>query len=141
MGYGINPGTQATHASDSVGGEHVSRFKLTWGAANAATLVDTGTPLPVREPAKTGSLGQNAAGITPAADTLIAAQNTNRTSIDISNGTAAGIWLTFGGGAAAAGKGSYLPSKSTGTWQTTAAVRCAIETGGTGSAAVGYTEW
>lgn len=138
MALPVTPGSGAVVASEILGGEHHQQLKMEFGATGTATLVSSVNPLPVREPTKGSALSKG--GITAGAATgSVVASNTLRTIIEISNGGTSGIWLAFGS-TAVVGQGTYLPSKATGFWPTTAAVACILETGGAGGP-VGYTEW
>lgn len=165
--YRDGSGSPRTAAADSVSGEDVPRFKPQHGVAGAAVDASTANPfpvtmpgvtsgaplpaslpgvtaaapLPVREPVRGAAIGKNGAALTPGtSNTVVAAANASRTCIEVSNGSASGIWLAFGA-TAAVNTGTYLPAKATGYWYTTAAVNMVLETGGTGEAKVGYTEW
>lgn len=155
MGYAFTEGQGRTHASDLVSNEDVSRFKVTFGPANAATLVDTPTPMPVtmpaisvtaplpaRDPANGDPLSVGGLAAAPTSTQQIVAQNLNRKVLEIGNGNAYGIWIRFGSGSAVAGQGEYLPSKATGYWPTTARASCIMEVGATAAGnLIGYTEW
>jgi hypothetical protein len=134
----VTPGGGATVAADDVGGILVQRVKPTWGVDGTASDVTVTTPLPVREPVKGNALGKGGVTSSGASQPLVAA-NTNRTVVEVANGSVSGIWLAFGS-SAVAGQGSYLPSKATGYWPTTAAVNIIMEASGT-AGPVGYTEW
>jgi len=155
VGYAFTEGQGRTHAADLVGNEDVSRFKVTFGPVDAATLVDTPTPLPVvlptisvsaplptRDPANGDPLVVGALATAPTTTQQIAAQNLNRKVLEISNANTSGVWIRFGAGSAVAGQGTYLPSKATGYWPTTARAACIVEAGGTVAGnLIGYTEW
>lgn len=138
MALPVTPGSGAVVASEVINGEHHQQLKLEFGIAGSATPVSTTNPLPIREPVKASSLGKGGLASSAASQTVVAA-NLNRTILEISNAGPSGVWLAFGG-AAVAGQGTYLPSKSTGFWPTTSQVTCILEAAGT-AGPVGYTEW
>ncbi|MDB5280924.1 MAG: hypothetical protein JWR61_5879 [Ferruginibacter sp.] len=136
---GITPGSGAVAAADDIGGGVlVQRVKPTWGVDGTATDVTSTTPFPVREPVKGSALGKGGGTSSATAQTLITT-NASRTCVEVGNGSASGVWLAFGA-TATAGTGTYLPSKATGYWYTTAAVSYIMEASGT-AGPVGYTEW
>lgn len=138
--FGGRDGSGAPFAwvGDAISGGFMLAVKLDAGADGGSAPVSAAAPLPIREPVKGNAL--NKGGVTSAAGTsVVAAANGSRTVIEIANGGASGIWLAFGT-AAVAGQGSYLPSKATGYWPTTAAVNCILEASGT-AGPVGFTEW
>ena len=136
----IHPGGSAGIDRITVNGTPTdfSRIKVAFGPEGSITDASPANPLPVREPVNGNALGKG--GITSASSsTMVVAANASRTSVEVSNGGDNGIWLAFGT-TAVAGHGTYLPSKSTGVWATTAQVNCILESGGA-AGAVGYTQW
>lgn len=108
------------------------------GVKDSNGVVDTANPLSIQEPVKGNALGKG--GVTSgAASAQLVAANSNRKVIEVSNSGTTGVWLAFGS-TAVAGQGTYLPSKATGYWPTTAQVNLINESGGS-NGAVGYTEW
>ena len=138
MALPVTPGSGANVATDFVGGEHHQQLVIEFGAAGTPTRITPTSPLPVREPVKGSALGKGGITSSGASQTVVAA-NANRTMVEISNAGANGLWLSFGS-AAVVGQGTYLPSKATGYWPTTAAVAAILETGGV-AGPIGYTEW
>ena len=125
--------------SDSIAGlGSILVVKLDVGADGTSTPLSSTSPLPSRDPAKGNALGKGG-GTSTASTQQLAASNTSRTLIEVSNGGTSGVWLAFGS-SAVAGQGTYLPAKATGFWPTTAAVNYILEASGTGGP-VGYTEW
>lgn len=108
------------------------------GVKDSNGVVDSSNPLPTIDPPKGNALSKGGSTSTSSSTSLVAT-NTNRKVIEVSNGGTSGVWLSFGS-AAVVGQGTYLPSKATGFWPTTAQVFMILESGGTGGA-VGYTEW
>jgi len=108
------------------------------GVKDTNNVVDTSSPLAVQEPVKGSAAGKG--GITSSGSSQqVVASNSSRKAVEVSNGGTTGVWLAFGS-TAVAGQGTYLPSKATGWWATTAAVNAINESGGS-NGAVGYTEW
>ena len=107
------------------------------GAYQLEYVTGPGGGLVPATPVDGNQLGQGGATANTSSGQLVA-QNTSRKRIDISNGGTAGVWLHFGGSAAVAGQGTFLPPGSTGSWYTTARVAVIAASG---SQAVGYTEW
>ena len=138
MALNVTPGSGATVASDIVGGEHHQKLKVVYGVDGSVTPVSGTNPLPIREPVRGSALGKGGANSSSSTAQLVAA-NSSRNYIEVSNSGANGVWLSFGS-AAVAGQGTYLPSKATGFWPTTAAVHMILEASGV-AGAVGYTEW
>lgn len=138
MALPVTPGSGAVVASDVITGEHHQQLKIEFGAAGTATPVSATNPMPVREPVKGNALAKGGITSSAASQTVVAA-NLSRTIVEISNAGANGVWLSFGS-AAVVGQGTYLPSKATGFWPTTAAVAAILETGGV-AGPLGYTEW
>lgn len=138
MALQVTPGSGAAVATDFFGGEHHQQLKLEFGVTGASTLVSSSSPLPIREPVRGSALGKGG-GTSTGGSTQLAPQNLSRNYIEVSNSGASGIWLAFGS-AAVAGQGTYIPSKATGFWPTTAQVNMILESGGSGGV-IGYTEW
>lgn len=125
-------------AGDDIAGVVHQLVGMEYGPADALVRVTTSAPLPAREPVKGSAFGKG--GITSSnASQAVAASNSSRTVLEVSNAGTTGVWLAFGS-TAVAGQGTYLPSKATGYWPTTAAVNCINEASGT-NGAIGYTEW
>ena len=135
----VTPGSGATVAADDIGGGILAqRVKVVWGVDGTGNDTSATNPMPVAEVARGSALGKG--GITSAATAAtLVASNTSRQVVEVSNGGGSGVWLAFGS-TAVAGQGTYLPSKATGYWPTTAAVSVILESGGS-AGAVGYTEW
>lgn len=125
-------------AGDDIGGIVHQLVGIEYGPTDSLVRVTTTAPLPTREPIKASALSKG--GITSSsASQQVVTSNTSRTVIEVSNAGANGVWLAFGA-SAVAGQGTYLPSKATGYWPTTAAVNCINESSGA-NGAIGYTEW
>ncbi len=139
MGYPFTPGSGASAASDLVSGEHVTRFKACFGPTNASTLVDTGTPLPVKEPAPSATVDRGGVTVTGTSGQVCAA-NAGRRIVVISNGGTEGIWVRFdtSGNAAVHGSDAYVPAKSQAQYLYSGAVQAIRESIGSTSIPVGF---
>lgn len=160
MAYETFAGKDATGATvswigDQLAGGFVLVCKLDAGGDGVSAPVTAATPLPVTQPLVTNAAPMpvrdapngdplNVSGLvaSPTTSQQIVAQNLSRRIIEISNANVSGVWIRFGAGNAVVGQGTYLPSKATGYWITTARAACIIETGGTAAAnLIGFTEW
>lgn len=123
----VTAGTGTTVATDDIGGVHYQIVKQAYGALDAATLVSSASPFPVREPAVAAPLTQTGATATTT-DSQVIADNVSRKWIDVTNADVTnGVWISFSGTgttpAAAVGTGAYLPPNGSGTWFYTGRLR------------------